>query len=76
MKPHKMKKLYKFLMLITNNDHNEWDDDINFDISFWLINTGMLIIGTIVFILRASPEWVPFLFMEYLWTWECIRNNR
>ena len=70
-----MNKLINFLIYITNNNKKSIHEP-EWDIAFFLLTTIALIVGTIILYIRNCPEWIAFLFVEYIWCLDGIRHNR
>ena len=75
MKNRNMKKLWDFLIYITNNEKKSRHEEI-FDVVFFLVNTAASIFGVVMFILYNEPQWIPVLVVEYTWALDNMRHNR
>lgn len=67
--------MWKFLQYITNNEAQSRHEEI-FDTIFWIVETIALFVGVWVLFVRNSPEWIPFLVIEYCWAMDNLRHNR
>ena len=67
--------MWKVLKYITNNEITSRHEEI-FDAAFWIIETIALILGTWILFVKNSPEWIPFLAIEYCWAMDNLRHNR
>ena len=70
-----MKKIWKWLLYITNNEEVSRHEQI-FDVIFFIINTIAVIIGFYFFIIYNEPQWIAVLVIEYIWALDNMRHNR
>ena len=70
-----MDSIKNFLLYVTNNEetsrHEEW-----FDIAFFIINTIVVVVGSVYCAYIGEWQWVPFLIIEYTWAVDTMRHNR
>lgn len=67
--------LRKFFLYITNNEETS-RHETQFDITFFIINTLAVIIGSIYIGYIHEWQWIPFLIIEYVWAIDTLRHNR
>ena len=67
--------LKDFLLYITNNEEVSRHER-EFDIAFFIINTLVVVIGTIYLGYTGEWQWMPFLIIEYTWAIDTMRHNR
>ena len=70
-----MKPIRKFFLYITNNEEVSRHEQ-GFDVAFFIINTLALGLGSILFIWKGEPQWIPVLVIEYSWALDNMRHNR
>lgn len=70
-----MKKIWNWLLYITNNEEVSRHEQI-FDVIFFIINTIAGILGVYLFILYNEPQWIAVLVIEYTWALDNMRHNR
>ena len=71
----KRMSLKKFFLYITNNEEISRHEQI-FDITFFIVNTIALVLGSALFVWQGEPQWIPFLVIEYTWALDTMRHNR
>ena len=64
-----------FLLYVTNNER-ESRHEIGFDIAFFIINTVVVIVGSVYLGRVGEWHWIPFLIIEYTWAVDTMRHNR
>jgi hypothetical protein len=81
-------KIYNYLLFLTNNEKKpvpEWrQDEINFDIGFFIACVTLLIVGVIslgIYIKTKQDVYLGIMFacefaMCFVWIWDNIRHNR
>lgn len=70
-----MNKLWEWFLYVTNNEEKSRHEEV-FDISFFIINTIALVVGTVLFIIYDEPQWIAVLVIEYTWALDSMRHNR
>lgn len=70
-----MSKIKNFFLYITNNEETS-RHEIQFDIAFFIINTVIVVFGTLYLGYVNEWHWVPFLIIEYTWAIDTMRHNR
>ena len=70
-----MKKLKAFLLYVTNNEPQSRHEEA-FDISFFIINTIVVLVGSVYLGWIGEWHWIPFLIIEYTWAIDTMRHNR
>ena len=67
--------MYKFLLYLTNNGPVS-QHEVEFDLWFYCIITGLTIVGIPWFIIMGEPHWSVLLIIWYIGYWDQIRFNR
>jgi hypothetical protein len=62
-------------LYITNNEKKSRHEEF-FDVLFFIVNTGALVFGIIMFVAYNEPQWIPVLIIEYTWALDNMRHNR
>ena len=70
-----MNGIKKLLLYLTNDEDRPRHEEA-FDVVFWIVETAMLIFGTLILLKVNAPEWIAFLVIEYCWAWDNLRHNR
>ena len=83
-----MKNLRDWLLYLTNNENKkpaEWKaDEVHFDLIFFVIIIGLLVLGVInvgLYILTKNDMYLGIMFacefiMCFIWIWDNLRHNR
>ena len=67
--------IYKWLKWVTNNEDIS-RHEVEFDITFFFVNTIALIVGAYVLYVTHELKWLAFLIIEYSWAFDNMRHNR
>ena len=60
---------------MTNNEETSRHEEL-FDIAFFIINTIVVVVGSVYCAYIGEWQWVPFLIIEYTWAVDTMRHNR
>lgn len=65
----------RWLLYITNNEEVSRHEE-KFDIAFFLVNTVVVVAGSMYLAYIGEWQWIPFLIIEYTWAIDTMRHNR
>lgn len=67
--------IYAFFLWITNNEPKP-RHEVEFDITFFILNTLILIAGSYGLYTSGEWPWISIIAIEYCWALDTLRHNR